>query len=95
MTVTLEFDLVAGSCAIRNYQPVNFGSSFPPTLMGLTPGGGATDPQGQSFAAAAGTGPHANAPTDMVYAFNPAGAVPTGFASIVFPNSDPTAWIVY
>lgn len=94
MTVRLDFDLAAGSCAIRNYFPVNSNSFFPPTLMGLSPGGGATDPLPQNFAGLAGTGTHANAPTDMVYHFNPSGEVPGGFTSIDFPNSSPTLWIV-
>lgn len=95
--VDLEFDLAGGACAIRNYgaTTVPSGFAFPtPLLMGMTPGGGAQDPGSQNFLSQWGTGPRTGPANAMVYQFNPAGAVPPGFASITFPNADPTAWVV-
>jgi hypothetical protein len=91
----LMFD-IAGQTSIANYAPDPAFSS--PSIVGLTPGGGATDPTGGiglSWDALAGTGPQGGAFTDMVYEVTPTGAAPNAlWTQIDFPGSDGSLYIV-
>lgn len=70
------------------------------TLVGFTPGGGATLPSGAtasgglSFLSYSGLGCQMGSATDAVFESTGGAAVPTGWTDIIAPNSDGTAWSV-
>lgn len=88
-----SFDLVfspSGSAGIFGYQPSSGSGS---ALVGLTPGGNATDPGSVNFSSLVGAGLQTGGSSDMVYEFVNTGA-PTGFYSVRFPNADGSVFIV-
>ncbi len=90
-SVDIVFDTLAGTTVMENYAPDP--ASLATSLVGLSPGGGATDPGAISFLGLVGSG-GAGAATDMIYELGVGGPVPSGFNQIVFPVSDPTAFAV-
>lgn len=90
-SVDLVFDTGAGSAAIYGFSPDAAHSID--TLVGLSPGGGATDPGSMMFSSLVGLGPQTGSTTDMVYEFV-AGGAPSGFYSVVFPNADGGTFVV-
>lgn len=86
------FEPNSGGCSISRFQPAS--GTFPGTLVGLSPGlGAATDPGPRLFSSLIGAGFQSGLATDMVYEFHPASA-PSGFATIIFPNSDGSSFVV-
>ena len=88
-----SFDLVFsanGACGVFGYDPP--GAAFD-TLVGLTPGGGASDPGSLNLGALVGAGLQTGSATDMVYEVL-SGSAPSGFYSIEFLTSDGSAYIV-
>ena len=80
----------SGSAGIFGYQPSSGSGS---ALVGLTPGGNATDPGSVNFSSLVGAGLQTGGSSDMVYEFVNTGA-PTGFYSVRFPNADGSVFIV-
>ena len=87
-----------GSTIIDNYSP-DPGHLFD-TLIGITRGGGSTNP-GPMGGTAAGTilgnmgaGMQSGLPTDCIFEHAVAGTPASGWTSIEFPNSDGSQWIV-
>jgi hypothetical protein len=96
-TVDVTFT-ASGSTIIDNYVP-DPGHALT-TLMGITQGGGGTDP-GPMGGSAAGTilgnlggGLQSGLATDCIYETTTASAPASGWTSLEFPNSDGTLWIV-
>ena len=91
----LMFD-IAGQTSIANYAPDPAFTS--PSIVGITPGGGATDPTagfGVSWDGLTGFGPQGGLSTDMVYEVTPTGAAPNAlWTQIDFPGSDGSLYIV-
>lgn len=88
----LSFDCCLGNVTISGYQPDPAHATD--TLVGLSPGGAATDPGGVSFAGFVGMGAVPGAATDMVYEFASGAAVPGGWSSIDFPFGDGSSYTV-
>ena len=79
-----------GGAGIFGYQPSPGSGS---ALVGLTPGGNATDPGSVNFSSLVGAGLQTSGSSDMVYELVASGP-PTGFYSIRFPNADGSVFIV-
>lgn len=89
-----SFDLVldgAGGAGIFGYDPDP--ALTGDALVGLSPGGGASDPGGVVFSSLVGAGLQTGSAANMVYEFVTGGR-PQGFYSVVFPNADGSSFIV-
>lgn len=90
-TVTMIADSNTDTLTINAYA--SDAAHATDTLVGFSPGNGATDPGPVSFLSLVGAGPQVNAATDAVYEFAAGAAVPAGFTSIQF-SGGANSWIV-
>jgi hypothetical protein len=89
-TFELEFDTLAGSCAILNYTPhPSHGST---SLVGISPGGFAPG-TAVIWSSLAGLGQQTGAPVRALHE-RVSGGAPTGFTSITFPAGNASAYTV-
>lgn len=90
-SVSIDFNAAMGSTTIRAYGPSP--THAMDTLVGLTPGGGAT-PVPVSFVGLLGGGLQAGTASEAIVELTPGAAVPGGWSSILFPTSDGTSYTV-
>lgn len=90
-SVTMIVDSNTDTLTITSYAPDPTHATD--SLIGFSPGGGATDPGSVSFLALMGFGPQANFASDAIYEFAAGAAIPGGFTDIQFMGGS-ALWIV-